>query len=326
MARLGAVTRTLVRLSAAITLASALSSGPAGAQPTGDRCPPPAFERMERNPSANASFLWRSDVEHRHADNCLYEQIIENRVFNNHESLPLHFTWGKAGLFVPRSAPLLPGRELSNFHTIPPQKNATVAYNEPLYYGSKSDVYVNTNVYVIDEAKTTPDREASFFELFSRIVGNGQTADGKVDEVVLEASSFTDVKRSDGTVSFTTRGPVGSLALSGLRNPSISNLEHDIYYSRLRELLGPQNLALQVTSLKELGFEAHDNSHYESIERADFIWLTPRSGRVERITIPLPRATEQATFVKLFAVILDAKGNPGGTGFVSVVFPPVPKR
>ncbi len=327
MGRLQAIIRTLVRLSAAIALASALSANQAGAQADRDRCPPPAFERIHRDPSEHTSFLWRSDVEHRDATHCRYEKEIENRVVNQHDSNPIHFTWEKAGLVVPRSAPLWPGRARSHSMTVPPGTNAAVAYNTPLYYGSKPGIHANTNVYVLDDAETAPEREASFFKLFSRIVGNGQTAEGKVEDVALEASSFTDLGKSDASVSFTTVGPVRSLALSGLRDaPFIDKREADRYFSLLQTTLREQALFFELVGAEEIGFEPDDNSHYSWMETMEFVRIDSWSGRVQSLTIPLPRAAERATPGKLFAVILDAKGKPAGTGFVSAVFAPVPKR
>lgn len=327
MGRLGAVTRTRVRLWAAIALASVLSSDPAGAQAARERCPPPAFERIHRDPSENAFFLWRSDVEHRDDTNCRYEQEIQNRVVNQHDSESLHFTWEKAGLVVPRSAPLRPGQERSNVVTIPPQTNATVSYNEPLYYGSKPGTHVNTNVYVLDSAEMAPDRELSFFKLFSRIVGTGQTAQGNIEAVALEASSFTDLEKSHASVSVRTVGPVGSLALSGLLDaPFVDKRQAEQYLSLLSETLKAQKFSFAIVGAERIGFEPHDNSHYSWIEKMQFVRIGSPSGRIEKLTIPLPHAAERATREKLFAVILDAKGNPAGTGFISAVFAAPPKR
>ncbi|MDW8369987.1 MAG: hypothetical protein RMK81_06910 [Geminicoccaceae bacterium] len=322
-----AVAGRLVLVSAAIVVGFALHPRPLHAQGGVDRCAPPAFARTEENTSERAKFRWHSDVEHRHATACRYEQQIEYRVFNEHDDASFYFTWEKAGLKVNRSKPVPPKDSRVNVLTVPPGINTTVEYGVPLYYGSKPGTSVKTDVYVLGTGRLSPTTEASRFNLFSLIVGTGETETGQLEKVVLEATSFTDLKDAVGWVSFRTTGPVRSVAFSGLRDAPFVNKEEAVtYYSRLRDSLGSMSLSVEVVGPNDVGFQPHDNSAYGWIEKAEFLKIKIPRSRPESITIPLPRADEHATSGKLFTVLLDAKGNPAGTGFVSVVFAPAPKR
>lgn len=314
-------------LPVAVALLLVLLPRMAFAQGDLDRCPPRAFERPVDDPIERVRFRWRSDVEHRDAANCRYEPEIVNRITNEHDSEPLVYSWDKAGLFAPRSAPLMPKQAHQNSYTIPPSASASVEYNVPLYYSTKRGVHANTDVYVYDALRVDYHHKGTTIKLFSRIVGSGKTIDGNVKEVVLDANSFTDLEKSSASISFRTAGPVGSLAFAGIRDaPFVSKADANSYYADLKRTLEAQALSSELVRGEEIGFEPHDNSHFDWIQKSEFIKVTPIRHEDKSYWIPLPHTVDRAVTGKIFTVILDAKGDPAGAGFIPAVFAPPPKR
>lgn len=305
----------------------AAQSSPAStiAEPSGasDRCPPRAYDRLERDPTADARFHWFSDVENRDGEHCRYEQEIRNRVKNGHDSKPLSFRWDAAGLYAQRSAPLPPRDVRDNNYTIPAGVTFEILYNTPLYYGDKSGKSANTDVYAVSSSSVPTTR---IFKLFSGIVGSGRTAEDRLERTTLSATSYTDLAKRDAWLSLTVTGPISAIAFAGLDDPSfLGGSERERYYARLKEDLRRQSLAFALTAGESLGFEADEAGGDRNPARDSFVFIKMPGEKIERFVIPLP-STANPRFVTIFSVLLDAKGQMAGTGFLSAVFPAAERR